>query len=82
MELYVKFLPSVIKVCLPMSLGQNRIIHLVPAKCDEITCTSMSAYEQNESIHYVPANWNRITSTRILCLRAQVRMEGYIKFLP
>ena len=30
-------------VCMPKSIGQNGMIHFVPAKCDEITCTSMSA---------------------------------------
>ena len=48
-ELYFKVLPSVInllvQVCLPMSVDQNGMIHLVPAKCDHITCTSMSAKE-------------------------------------
>jgi len=36
MELYIKLLPNVIKlivqVCLPMSIVQNGMIHLIPAK--------------------------------------------------
>ena len=41
------FLPSVInspvQVCLPKNIGHNGLMHLVPAKCDKITCTSISA---------------------------------------
>jgi len=44
-----KFLPSVInslvKVYRPKIVGQNGIIHYVPAKCVQITYTSMSGYE-------------------------------------
>jgi hypothetical protein len=36
---------SLVQLCLAMSIGQNGMIHLVPAKCDQITCTSMSALE-------------------------------------
>jgi len=28
---------------MPKSIGQNGMIHCVPAKCDQITCRSMSA---------------------------------------
>jgi hypothetical protein len=47
MELYIKFLPSEIKLLVqvsqPMSEGQNGMIHLVPANCDRITCRRMTA---------------------------------------
>jgi hypothetical protein len=46
MEWFIKFLPSVIEslvqVCLPRSIGQKGMIHLVPAKCGQITCTGMT----------------------------------------
>jgi hypothetical protein len=46
MECYIKFLSSVTEllaqVCLPMIVGQNRMTHEVPVKCEQITCTSMS----------------------------------------
>jgi hypothetical protein len=35
-----------VQVCLPMSVGQNGMIHLVSAKCDRITCTRMTAKER------------------------------------
>jgi hypothetical protein len=51
MERYIKFLRSVtilhVQVCLPRSIVQKGMLHLVPAKCDQITCTSMSAYEKH-----------------------------------
>ena len=34
---------SLVQVCLPRSIGQKGMIHLVRAKCDEITCTSTPA---------------------------------------
>jgi len=40
-------MPSVIKlfvqVCLLRIVGQNGMINEVPAKCEQISCTSMSA---------------------------------------
>jgi hypothetical protein len=43
----IKFLASVLKslvqVCLHMSIDQKGMIYVVLAKCDQITCTSMSA---------------------------------------
>ena len=42
---YIKFLPSVnrllVQICLPKGVGQNGMIHYVPAKCVQITYTSM-----------------------------------------
>jgi len=46
--LYTSFLSRVVKsrvqVCLPRRTGQKGMMHLVSAKCDQITCTSMSAF--------------------------------------
>jgi hypothetical protein len=45
----IKLMPrankSLLQVCLPKSIGQNGMIHLVLAKCDQITSTSKSALE-------------------------------------
>ena len=53
MEWYIRFLPcdeqSLVQISLTKSVGQNRMLHFVPAKCDEITCTSMhKSIGQNE----------------------------------
>jgi len=54
MEGYIKLLPSVIKslvqVCMRRSIGQIGVKHLVPAKCEQISCTSMSALEHRSEL--------------------------------
>jgi hypothetical protein len=54
MQCYIKFFSCVIKlisqVILPTSIGQNGMTLVVPAKCDQITCTSMSALEHRSEL--------------------------------
>ena len=72
MEWYIKFLPSVIKQLVQefqaKSIGQNVMIHLVPAKWNEITCTSMlpKSIGQNRMIHYVPDICDKKTCSSIV----------------
>jgi hypothetical protein len=71
MELYINFLTSVIKslekVLLPKIVGQNGVILKVSAKCEQVTCTHMSAKSigQNGMIHSVPVKCDRITCTNM-----------------
>jgi len=59
---------SLVQVCLLKGIGQNGTIHLVPAKCDQITCASKSArsIDQNGITHLVPAKSDQITCTSML----------------
>ena len=41
---------SLVQVILPKSIGENVMVHVVPAKCDQITCTSMSALEHRSEL--------------------------------
>jgi hypothetical protein len=54
-----------VQVCLPKIVGQNGMIYEVPAKCDQITCSSMFAYVRilNGIIHLVPAKCDQIICT-------------------
>jgi len=50
---------------MPKSIGRKGMIHLVPAKCNQITCTSMSVKSVGKSgmIQKVPAMCDHYTCT-------------------
>ena len=49
-----RFLPcvekSLVQVCLTKSVGQNGMLHYVPAKCDQVTCL-IKGIGHNEMVH-------------------------------
>ena len=69
MEGYIKFVPSVIKsllhLCLPKSIGQNGMIHYVPAKCNQklVQICHPKCIGQNGMIHLVPVMCDQIIFT-------------------
>jgi hypothetical protein len=75
---------SPVQVCHPKNIGQNGIILYVPAKCVQITSTSMSAYECRSELNDTICS-GQVQSINLFkydCLRPVFRMECYIKLLP
>jgi len=52
---------SLVQVCLPKSIGENGMIHYVPAECDQITCSGMSAQNHRPE-------WNDTINSCLECL--------------